>query len=71
MLFGSYARGTAAEDSDIDLYVVTNDDFILQNWREKSMIYQKVARNIQGVLRKYPADLIVHTKKICHKAIDT
>jgi tRNA nucleotidyltransferase (CCA-adding enzyme) len=28
ILFGSYAYGTPHKDSDIDLYVVTNDDFI-------------------------------------------
>ncbi|SMP87795.1 Nucleotidyltransferase domain-containing protein [Epsilonproteobacteria bacterium SCGC AD-308-E02] len=30
ILFGSYAYGTPNEDSDIDLYVVTKDDFIPQ-----------------------------------------
>ncbi len=71
VLFGSYADGTATEDSDIDLYVVTNDDFIPQSWREKSRVYQKVAKSIQNILRKYPTDLIVHTKKMYQKAIDT
>ena len=28
ILFGSYAYGTPNEDSDIDLYVVTKDEFI-------------------------------------------
>ena len=36
ILFGSYDNGTANEDSDIDLYVVTNDDFMPQNFREKN-----------------------------------
>ena len=36
ILFGSYAYGTPDENSDIDLYVVTKDDFVPQNWKEKS-----------------------------------
>lgn len=28
ILFGSYACGNPTEDSDIDLYVVTKDDFV-------------------------------------------
>lgn len=36
ILFGSHARGTSTDESDIDLYVVTNDDFMPQNWREKN-----------------------------------
>ncbi|MDO8454318.1 MAG: nucleotidyltransferase domain-containing protein, partial [Sulfurimonas sp.] len=32
ILFGSYAYGTPNEDSDIDLYVVTKDEFIPQSF---------------------------------------
>ena len=39
MLFGSYAWGTPHKDSDIDLLVVTNDDFIPKNYDEKLMFY--------------------------------
>ena len=28
ILFGSYAYGTPNEDSDVDLYVVTNDEYL-------------------------------------------
>ena len=37
VLFGSYANGTATQDSDIDLYVVTSDDFMPTSWREKAI----------------------------------
>jgi len=71
VLFGGYAPGTVTEDSDIDLHAVTNDDFIPHNRREKSKVCQKVAKSIQGTLRKFLADLIVHTKTMYQKAIDT
>ncbi len=35
ILFGSYARGNPTEDSDVDLYVVTKDDFVPASYREK------------------------------------
>ena len=42
VLFGSYAYGEPTENSDIDLYVVTDDEFIPQNWGEKNQIYLKI-----------------------------
>ena len=64
ILFGSYAYGTPNEDSDIDLYVVTNDDFIPKSWREKNEIYLKVARTIRDLREHIAIDLMVHSKKM-------
>jgi uncharacterized protein len=36
VLFGSHAWGDPTGESDIDLYVVTKDDFIPANWQEKN-----------------------------------
>jgi hypothetical protein len=41
-----------------------------KNWKEKSKVYQTVAKRLQNILRKYPTDLIVHTKKMYHKALE-
>ncbi len=38
ILFGSYAYGTPTKDSDIDLYIVTKDDFIPQSFKEVELI---------------------------------
>ena len=70
ILFGSYAQGNPSEDSDIDLYVVTNDDFIPQSWSEKSRIHLRVANKMQQILRKYPTDLLTHTKAMHKKFIE-
>ena len=67
ILFGSYAYGTPDEDSDIDLYIVTNDDFMPQTWKEKSNIYQKVLNQLGDIANSYQTDLIVHTKKMHEK----
>ncbi len=68
ILFGSYAYGTPHKDSDIDLYVVTNDDFIPKSWSEKNQLYLKVSRAIRGIRENVAVDLIVHSKKM-HKIL--
>jgi len=70
ILFGSYAYGTPNEDSDIDLYVVTKDEFIPQSFKEKSQVHLKVSRALRDLLQMYPTDLITHTKAMYHKSIE-
>jgi len=70
ILFGSYAYGQPHQDSDIDLYVVTKDEFIPQTWREKNEIYSKVISQIRHIVQEYPTDLIVHTKKMHEKFLE-
>lgn len=62
ILFGSYAGGNPTEDSDIDLYVVTRDDFVPQNFREKADLKLRVSELLLDLRLKYPIDLIVHTR---------
>jgi len=70
ILFGSYAWGKPAIDSDIDLYVVTKDDFIPGNWSEKRDIVRKVSRQIHSLRELYAIDLLVHTKPMHEKFIE-
>lgn len=67
VLFGSHARGNAQEDSDIDLLVVTNDDWLPANYKEKSDLYLKVSHLLNGISNKTPIDLIVLTKSMYNK----
>lgn len=62
VLFGSVAKGVDNADSDVDLYVVTQDETIPANWSEKNRIYLSISRHIRDLHKKYPIDLIVHTK---------
>jgi predicted nucleotidyltransferase len=70
LLFGSYAYGTPREDSDIDLLVVTNDDFIPNNFEEHSLIYLKVSKAIRAVKKQIAVDLIVYTLPMYKKFIE-
>jgi len=70
ILFGSYAYGKPHKDSDIDLLVVTNDQFIPNNFKEKNIIYLKVAKTLRNIEQKIPIGLIVHTKEMHKKFIN-
>jgi len=64
ILFGSYAYGTPTEESDIDLYVITNDDFIPSTWKEKMKIKLKFSKALREIKKNHDIDLITHTKKM-------
>jgi len=69
ILFGSYAKGTQSDDSDIDLLVVTKDDFVFESFSQKMEIKLKISDALSS-LRKYAdIDLIVHTKPMYDKFI--
>jgi predicted nucleotidyltransferase len=67
ILFGSYAYGKPNEDSDIDLYIVTNDDYIPKSWREKANLVLKYSKQLRDLQKEIPIDIIVHTKKMYNK----
>ncbi len=69
ILFGSYAKDTYSDISDIDLLVVTNDNFVFESFTQKMEIKLKIA-NALNALRKYAdIDLIVYTKPMYEKFI--
>jgi len=42
ILFGSHAYGEPGPDSDVDLLVVTEDDFLPNNFAEKNDLSQRI-----------------------------
>ncbi|MBN1507492.1 MAG: nucleotidyltransferase domain-containing protein [Sedimentisphaerales bacterium] len=71
ILFGSYAWGQPTEGSDIDLYVVTQDDFLPATWREKRDVVRAVSNRILDLRTRHAIDLLVHTKPMHRKFIET
>jgi len=71
ILFGSYAYGTPNIDSDIDLIVVTNDEFIPQTFKGKMDLYISVCEHILEISKKVPVDLIVYTQPMYQQFIQT
>jgi len=70
ILFGSYAWGQPTEDSDIDLYVVTQDDFMPSTWRQKRDVVRSVSDRILDLRMRYPIDLLVHTKPMHREFVE-
>ena len=70
ILFGSYAWGQPTEDSDIDLYVVTQDDFMPATWRQKRDIVRAVSNRILDLRTRYSIDLLVHTGPMHRKFVE-
>ncbi len=69
-LFGSFAYGKPNEDSDIDLYVVTSDDFIPKSYAQSMSIRLKVANALEELQAIIPIDIVTHTKKMYEKFVE-
>ena len=70
ILFGSYARGTNTGESDVDLLVVTNDDFIPDSFAEKMEVKMKIANALNSIREHTDIDLIVYTKPMYKKFVE-
>jgi uncharacterized protein len=70
LLFGSHASGTSDEDSDIDLLVVTKDEFIPENFNERIDLQLKVSEHIFDIAKKVPLDLLVYTLPMYRKFLE-
>ena len=70
ILFGSYAYGTPNTDSDIDLYIVTKEDFIPADYEENLQIKKRVYLALSKFRKKYASDILVHTLPVHQKFIE-
>ncbi len=62
ILFGSYAYGTPNEDSDIDILVVTQDDFMPKTFSERLEFRLSIKKIIRETSKKVPVDLLVYSR---------
>lgn len=70
ILFGSYAYGVPNPDSDIDLYIVTKEDFIPATYEENLQIKKRVYMALSKFRKKYASDILVHTLPVHQKFIE-
>jgi predicted nucleotidyltransferase len=56
ILFGSFAYGRPDRNSDVDLIVVTNEEYFPANYQEKSDLYLKVSNALTDVAGKIHID---------------
>ncbi len=71
ILFGSYAYGKPHKDSDIDLLVVINEEFLPRTFSEKEDLYITVGQHIIDISKKVPVDLIVYTVPMYNQFIES
>ena len=69
ILFGSYASEMQNADSDIDLYIVTNDHFLPQSFKEKMDVKMRFSKLLDDIRKDFPVDIIVHTLPMHEKFI--
>lgn len=69
ILFGSYSKGTQTDDSDIDLLVVTNDNYVFESFAQKMEVKIKIANALNSLRKFADIDLIVHTKPMYDRFI--
>jgi len=62
ILFGSYARGTANEDSDIDLVVVLDTEEFARTVDERLDRRRPISTALLEVNYQFPMDIIVYSK---------
>jgi predicted nucleotidyltransferase len=70
ILFGSYAYGIPNEDSDIDLYIVTKENYVPINFEENLRIKMKVYGALDNFRKKYASDIMVHTLPVHERFIE-
>ena len=70
ILFGSHAQGQPTSGSDIDLLVVTNDDYIIASYEEKIKLHLRISATLREIMKQVPVDLIVYTKPTYEKFME-
>lgn len=62
ILFGSYSLNTENCDSDIDVYIVSKEDFLPASYAENMLHYKKYSRSLKELKQEIPMDLLIHTR---------
>lgn len=70
ILFGSWANNKQTKNSDIDLLVVTNDEYVFQSFAQKMETKLKIAKALNTIRKFADIDLIVHTKPMFEQFIN-
>ena len=63
ILFGSYAKGTACENSDIDMLVILDNDDVAKTYEERLKKKLYINRLVRSINYKIPLDILVYSKE--------
>lgn len=62
VLSGSLAANEMHADSDVDLYIVSQEEFIPANYAENMQHYKKYTSPLKRLKQEVPLDVVVHTR---------
>ena len=63
VLFGSYAKGTADEDSDIDMLVILDNNDVAKTYEERLKKKLYINRLVRNINYKIALDILVYSKE--------
>jgi predicted nucleotidyltransferase len=63
ILFGSYARGTASENSDIDILVILDNNDVARTYEERLKKKLYINRLVRNINYKVALDILVYSKE--------
>lgn len=63
ILFGSLSQNRFMENSDIDILIVLDLDFIPNSFEEKMELKSSIRKSIRKINKRVAIDLLVYTKK--------
>ncbi len=63
IVFGSVANGYVHEDSDIDLLIVMDTDYLPITYEERLEYRIQIRRKIRDIAKRIPIDLLIYTRK--------
>jgi predicted nucleotidyltransferase len=63
VLFGSYAKGTANEDSDIDMLVILDNNDVAKTYEERLKKKLYINRLVRNINYKIALDILVYSKE--------
>ena len=62
LIFGSYIEGNLHKDSDLDLLIVLENDYLPKTYEERMKLRLGIRKKIRSINKKIPIDLLIYTK---------
>jgi len=63
-LFGSYTTNNYSIDSDVDIYIVSKEDYLPTSYAENMIHYKKYSRPLKELKKEIALDVLIHTKQM-------
>jgi uncharacterized protein len=62
ILFGSVADGRIHEDSDLDLLLIMDTDYLPKTYKERIEYRLEIQRKVRPIAKRIPIDLLIYTR---------